>query len=126
MPVEVVFNHLPAVIATVLLNEDNLAKGVATGMEGYAKNNVPVLFGFLKASIHTTGGGGTFEVTAQSTEGGAPRDYAGFVEFGTTKMAAQPYMLPAYVQGLTTTLPNEARQFGNRVEQSAASGAVVG
>ncbi len=124
MPIQIIFNHLPAVIATVLLNEDKIAKGVATGMEGHAKQYVPVLSGALRNSIHTEGGGGTFEVIAQSTEGGAPRDYAHFVEYGTSKMNAQPYMMPAYVMGIATDLPNEARQFGNKVERAAASGAV--
>lgn len=119
MGIKIIYDHIPQVIVAVNAGRDELAKGVAEGMEGYANDFVPVRTGALKASIHVSGGGGTYEVIAQSTEGGAPRDYAGYVEFGTTKMAAQPYMMPAYVSGMATSLPKEEAVFGAKIEAAA-------
>lgn len=54
-----------------------------------AREFVPVDTGALQASIHTVSGG----KYAASVVASAP--YAAMVEYGTSKMAAQPYMLPA-------------------------------
>ncbi len=57
------------------------------------KSLVPVDTGALQASIdyNVTGDDLTFEAT---------EDYAGDVEYGTTKMAAQPYFFPAIDRNL--------------------------
>lgn len=62
-----------------------------TEMHKKAIRYVPVDTGTLKRSIglELTGGGMTAEV-----EPGM--DYAGYVEYGTRYMEAQPYMRPAY------------------------------
>jgi len=55
----------------------------------YARAFVPVDTGALQAGIHTVSGG----KYAASAVASAP--YAAMVEYGTSKMAPQPYMLPA-------------------------------
>lgn len=119
MSVIVVYNHLPRVISVVIKDHGEIAHDVAKGMKNAAERYVPVLSGALKNSIHIEGGGDNFEVVARSIEGGAPRDYAHFVEYGTSKMNAQPFMTPAYVNGLVTDLPVAARKFGAKVEAAA-------
>jgi HK97 gp10 family phage protein len=59
-------------------------------MVGYAYGICPVRTGYLRSTIY-------FEMTEQlNYEFGAKADYAIFVEFGTWKMAAQPFIRPAY------------------------------
>lgn len=53
-----------------------------------AKEVVPVRTGHLRDSIDIQGEGQNF------IEVGADADYAAFVEFGTSRMEAQPYMTP--------------------------------
>ncbi len=57
------------------------------------KSLVPVDTGALQTSIdyNVSGDDLTFEAT---------EDYAGFVEYGTSKMAAQPYFMPAIDRNL--------------------------
>ncbi|MGM9935765.1 MAG: HK97-gp10 family putative phage morphogenesis protein [Candidatus Ornithomonoglobus sp.] len=81
--------------------------GLAVGLqragkvvEGAAKALCPVStewtrpggpHGELRASIETEGGDNSVIV-------GTNKEYAGYVEFGTCKMAAQPYLIPALVE----------------------------
>lgn len=70
------------------------AMGEAVGIvNGEAKDIVPVDSGNLRSSIHgLVEDGNTKEITgkvATSTE------YAPYVEFGTSKMGAQPFLWPA-------------------------------
>lgn len=62
-------------------------------MEGQAKMLAPVDTGNLRRSIHTElkDGGMIAEV-------GTNISYAPFVEFGTSRQSAQPYMNPAFVR----------------------------
>ncbi len=61
-------------------------------VEAAAKHYVPIDTGLLQSSIDTV-----IEETGKTIVGRvAPHtDYAGFVEYGTRYMAAQPYMRPA-------------------------------
>ena len=59
-----------------------------------AKHYCPVRTGALRDSIRK-------EVTAEAVNvvaGGGAVDYAGYVEYGTSKMPAQPYLRPAVMQ----------------------------
>lgn len=60
-------------------------------VEGTAKNLAPVDTGNLRNSI-------THEVEGQEARVGSALEYAKFVELGTSKMAAQPYLYPALEQ----------------------------
>ena len=56
-----------------------------------ARTIVPVRTGFLRSTIGYSADGLTLELTASAY-------YAGFVEFGTRRMKAEPYMRPAFYQ----------------------------
>ena len=61
----------------------------ALGIERDGKINAPVLTGTLESSI-------TSDIDGLSAEIGPHTDYEAYVEYGTSKMAAQPYMGPAF------------------------------
>lgn len=69
-------------------NADDANKKVADEIVEIAKNNAPVVSGELKNSIETVSDNGKSYVVVGA-------DHGGFVEFGTSKMAAQPYLAPA-------------------------------
>lgn len=117
--VHVVHNSIPAVRAAIEAGKDELGRGVAEGMEGYANTYVPVLTGSLKASIKVEGTGGSYTVSAESIAGGATREYAAYVEFGTRHTPAQPYMMPAFIEGIATSLPAKSAEFGAKIEAAA-------
>lgn len=84
--------------------QDGLEAG-ARIVETYAKILVPVDTGTLKSSIMVD------EVTPMQAVIAPHTDYAEHVEFGTSRMAAQPYMRPALdeheseiVQAVETTV----------------------
>lgn len=68
--------------------QDGLEAG-ARIVETYAKIAAPVDTGFLRSSITVD------EVTPIQVTIAPHTDYAEHVEFGTSRMAAQPYMRPA-------------------------------
>ena len=68
--------------------QDGLEAG-ARIVETHAKIRCPVDTGFLRNSITVD------EVTPMEAIVGPHTDYAEHVEFGTSRMAAQPYMRPA-------------------------------
>jgi hypothetical protein len=84
----------PKLLAAVRL----MAKGIADGledvggqMEGRATQVVPVRTGFLRSTIYHRVDRG-----ALTLELGATADYALYVEMGTRRMAAEPYIRPAW------------------------------
>lgn len=81
------------IAATVHAANDATVKPLAGQIADDAQRLAPVLTGALMFSIrveHTAGAS-----TAQVVAGGGPVDYAAYQEFGTSKMAAQPYLAPA-------------------------------
>lgn len=58
-------------------------------VEGYAKTLVPVDTGFLRSSIQSAHGPDNSAIVAVAAE------YAAYVEYGTSRMHAQPYLRPA-------------------------------
>jgi HK97 gp10 family phage protein len=60
-------------------------------IETDAKRNVPVKTGRLKGSINS-------RVENDAMKIGAYVDYASFIEFGTTKQRAQPFLYPAFLK----------------------------
>ena len=68
----------------------------ARQVEEIARANVPVDTGALQAGINAVQMGVLhWRVIASSMDGGADREYANFVEEGTSKMDPQPYLQPA-------------------------------
>lgn len=66
---------------------DDLAEG-ALVIAVEAENNCPVDTGYLRSTVFVTKNGDDVEV-------GFEAPYASYVEFGTYKMAAQPFLRPA-------------------------------
>lgn len=65
----------------------------ALDIERDAKINAPVDTGTLESSIDS-------DINGLSAEIGPHTEYEEFVEHGTSKMHAQPYMLPAFEKNL--------------------------
>lgn len=66
---------------------DDLAEG-ALVIAVEAENNCPVDTGFLRSTVFV-------QKTSDDVEIGFSAEYASYVEFGTYKMAAQPFLRPA-------------------------------
>lgn len=77
----------------------------AHDIENRAKQIVPVDTTFLQKSIGVTAGNGGLTAVI-----GPYANYAAYVEYGTSKMKAQPYMRPAF--------DAEAPKLGDRLEQA--------
>lgn len=117
--IRVTKNNLPKVIWVTEFQGKAVGKNVAEDMMENAKYFAPVRFGFLRNGIEMNGSGGEWTVSSQSTRGGADRDYAAYVEWGTSKTPAQPYMAPAFRKGSTVDLRVAAREFGNDLRRAA-------
>lgn len=84
----VVHSRVPAVAAAVHAKAALITAKAAHDIEAQAKQRAPVDTGLLRNSIRAHGQGLTWIVES-------PVDYSVFQEFGTSRMAAQPYMVPA-------------------------------
>ena len=67
---------------------DDLAEG-ALVIAQQAENNCPVDTGYLRSTVFVQENGDDVEI-------GFEAPYASYVEFGTYKMAAQPFLRPAF------------------------------
>lgn len=83
------YNNLSKIAAKMPGAVDKIVRKAAFDIEAHAKTVVPVDTGMLKNSITTEFPGQTKAIIAPHTE------YAGYVEFGTRRQRAQPYMRPA-------------------------------
>lgn len=118
--VRIIKNHIPQVMAELLNQQDAMPQGLANFAKGAASAHVPVDLGNLRRSIKVNHKGrGHYSVSAKSTEGGAPRDYAHYVEFGTRYTPAQPYMVPAYHDLHRVGLPEEIIEFRGAINRAA-------
>lgn len=88
MPVVVQLNF-NGVAAQVVQRASAVVQKTAMDLEARAKQIVPVDTGLLKSSIQHQR---VDDLTAQVD---VYAEYAGYVEFGTTRQAAQPYLVPA-------------------------------
>jgi len=82
---------------------------MARTIKSTARAVVPVVKGDLQRGIEATKlGVYDWVVTASSIAGGADREYAPYVEHGTYKMAARPFMAPGVEAGRRAALENLA------------------
>lgn len=89
----IVFNRIPALIAAVEANSRGAPKRVADKIAVSARARAPVATGRLKSSIHAV------SISAgKEAEVRADAPYALFVEMGTYKMSARPFLAPAVAQ----------------------------
>ena len=84
------FDHFPEIAAAMPEKASAVVRKASFDIEGQAKNRVPVDTGALKNSISTE-----FENNGLTGIIAPHMEYATFVEFGTKRMSAQPYMIPA-------------------------------
>lgn len=85
--VTVIDNGLDEVQKNISGLDAAICDTVSEDIQATAAAFAPVRTGFMRANIDRETGGNTFVVEAK-----AP--YSGFVEFGTRKMSAQPFMIP--------------------------------
>lgn len=114
MGLQVLYNHLPEVPPAIKKARTQLLLKAAFDVQAQAQSRAPVATGFLKSSIYvrtetmSTYGTGVGEGAHGSyllPEVEAPdgynayvavgANYGQFIEYGTSKMAAQPYLIPA-------------------------------
>lgn len=86
--VRVVFNRLPDVAAQMKSDGEALVQKTADDIVTDAQDRAPVRTGALRDGIHRTGSGMQAKV-----ESAAP--YSTYVEYGTSRMGAQPFFWPA-------------------------------
>jgi HK97 gp10 family phage protein len=88
--VEIRANHFAALAESLPDVVGRLIETAAVNTERGAKVRAPVRTGFLRNSIKG-------QMTGQtSAEVVAAAEYAGFVEYGTVRMHARPYLTPAW------------------------------
>ena len=86
----VVYNHIPSLIVAVEANARAAVKRSADAIVADAKRRAPVDTGALRDSIEAD----SIE-TGKEAEVTVNVPYAAYVEYGTYKMAAQPFLSPA-------------------------------
>jgi HK97 gp10 family phage protein len=87
--VQIVYNHFPKLTAALRPAVRTIVQETILAIETTAKIKVPVDTGALRASILSDMTGDTSGEVATNIE------YSVYVEYGTVKMGAQPYMTPA-------------------------------
>ena len=79
---------LDLILRDMKKNKAQALEEIGARVERRAKELVPVDTGFLRSSINHQVAGNVLHINADA-------DYASFIEFGTMRMTAQPYLLPA-------------------------------
>lgn len=79
---------LDAILRNLGKNKSIATEQIANDVVDIAKGNAPVLSGALRDSVHVEKDGDNHAVVVGV-------DYGAFVELGTSKVAAQPYLGPA-------------------------------
>ena len=88
--IKVTFDKFPQIAAAMPEKTSQVVRKASFDIEGQAKDRAPVDTGALKNSISTEfENNGLIGIIAPHVE------YATFVEFGTKRMSAQPFMTPA-------------------------------
>jgi HK97 gp10 family phage protein len=87
--VQIVYNNFPKITAALRPAVRTIVQETIFAIETTAKIKVPVDTGALRASIQSDMTGDTSGQVSTNME------YCEFVEFGTVKMGARPYMTPA-------------------------------
>lgn len=87
--VQVLSNRLPQIAAGLRPKASQIVRRTALSIEAGAKRVVPVDTGNLKNSLQTQ------MVSDLEAEVGTVVEYGPYVEFGTSRQPAQPYLGPA-------------------------------
>ena len=103
----IVYNHFPRITAALRPAVGAIVQETLFAIETTAKIKVPVDTGALRASIQSEMTGDTEGMVATDIE------YSVYQEYGTSKMAATPYMTPA--------AENERRHWLRKLSELEAS-----
>jgi HK97 gp10 family phage protein len=97
----------------VQVQASEIVRGAAFLCQRLAIQRVPVDTGFLRSSI-TVGriDGGSLRPGDLSAQVGPEANYGGYVEYGTSRAGAQPYMTPASEQAGEWFVDQMARNVG--------------
>jgi HK97 gp10 family phage protein len=87
------FNNIPQLSNRAQMAAEQVVAETAQNIEAHARTIVPVDTGRLRASIATTR-----DAPLQASIGPRGVEYCVYVEYGTYKSRAQPYMRPAAEQ----------------------------
>lgn len=87
----IVYNIIPEIIVAVKAAETGAPKKTADSIAAAARDLCPVDTGALRASIQSSS-----VERGKEAEVSVSAEYAAYVEFGTYKMAAQPFLVPAF------------------------------
>lgn len=87
----VIYNRIPELMARIESVSRTAPKAVADKVAVSARALAPVDTGYLRSSIRSVS-----VERAKSAEVVVDAPYAAYVEYGTYKMAAQPYLTPAF------------------------------
>ena len=108
----VTWDGINDLIAQLGLKHEEVVEAAAKAMEMTvaktqvrAQSNAPVRTGFLKSNIHVEPVEKKTDQVIGTIKSDA--DYSSFVEFGTFKMSAQPFMRPAFTYGWGVFLRSE-------------------
>ena len=89
-------SRISQIITRIEQAPDAIADRTADVVAASATQHVPVDTGALRTSIEKFGAGGS---DTRTVEAGQSLDYAPFVEYGTSRNRAQPFMHPAAETG---------------------------
>jgi HK97 gp10 family phage protein len=89
--VVVAVNNSDKVLEEITRMVSQAIREVADELVHEAQELAPVRTGELRDSIHKE------EIDELNVAVGSDKQYAGYVEYGTSKMAAQPYLTPASI-----------------------------
>jgi HK97 gp10 family phage protein len=103
------FNSVAEAVGTAKARTALKAGGLV--IQNDAKRRAPYLTGTLRRSIAMEDGPGATEITI-----GTDVEYAGFVEFGTYKMAARPYLRPAFDENIPEVTRTIAEALSDLIE----------
>ena len=87
--VTVVYNHFPKIAAALVPRVEGAVAKAALDIQANAQRRAPVRTGFLRASIQA------HQVGPHHWRVTVGADYGIYVEHGTVRMAARPYMGPS-------------------------------
>jgi len=85
----VMTSRIPAIMAAAQAQAALIVAKAALDVEGKAKMGAPVDTGHLKGSVQAK------DISQLEWEVRVGADYGIYVEFGTSRMAAHPYLVPA-------------------------------
>lgn len=96
--VTIVYNYLPRISKRLRPAADEICGETAREIRDTEKVLVPVDTGALRASIHEEKEAEAKWAVLAGDEADAEVNYAGFVNYGTSRMAARPFVEPAAEQ----------------------------